>query len=300
MNLSITITSDFDRLYGHEFDRIIDIARWADDSGIDQLDIAEHLCMGDGKSYPFGDYPAPLDEPWPEPVATLAAIAAVTQRVRLGTGVLIAPLRPVALLAKQLATIDRISRGRLDIGFASGWQREEYEACGIPFEGRNQRMDDAVQACRALWTGERVSLSLPTVTLNNVLAVPPPVQQELPIWYGGAPTETTAQRIAQYGQGWIPLFLPIDQLAHGIKLIRSAFERHNRDPETLQVRHSLFPVFTDKGELDLDTMCQCIPELRDLGVTMINLGLGWCVPSADRVESSLKAMGEYFEQFKTA
>jgi alkanesulfonate monooxygenase SsuD/methylene tetrahydromethanopterin reductase-like flavin-dependent oxidoreductase (luciferase family) len=150
----------------------MDVGRWAEAAGIDQLDIAEHLLMGDGKSYPFGEYPAPLDDPWPEPIAALAAIAAVTHTVRLGTGVLIAPLRPPALLAKQLATLDRISNGRLDIGLAAGWQREEYQACAIPFAQRNQRMDDTVRACRALWTGERVTLKLPTVELDNVLAVP--------------------------------------------------------------------------------------------------------------------------------
>lgn len=295
MKISITITSDFDRLYGHDFSRILDVARWVDACGIDQLDLAEHLLMGDGKSYPFGEYPAPLDEPWPEPVATLSAIAAVTANVRLGTGVLIAPLRPPALLAKQLATLDRLSGGRLDIGFAAGWQREEYESCGLPFEQRNARMDDTVRACQALWTRRRVSLKLPTVELDNVLAVPPPLQDPLPIWFGGSPTPATAKRIADFGCGWIPLFLPEGELAKGIGLIRDAFAERGRDPGELRVRHQLFPVFDDGGRLDLDATCESLPRLRELGVTMVNLGLGWSVRDPDDVERMLKSVGSYFK-----
>lgn len=298
MKVSITVTSEFDRLYGHDFTRILDIARWSDAAGIDQLDFAEHLLMGDGKSYPFGEYPAPLDEPWPEPVVSLSAVAAVTQRLRLGTGVLIAPLRPPALLAKQLATLDRISGGRLDIGLASGWQREEFEACAIPFERRNQRMDDTVRACRALWSGERVSLQLETVTLDNVLAVPAPLQEPLPIWYGGAPSAATARRIAEFGIGWVPLFLPEDALAAGIVLIRDALAARGRDPAELQVRHQLFPQFDAAGRLDLDAMCEPLERLRAMGVTMLNLGLGWCVREPDQVEATIAAIGRYFQQLK--
>jgi len=294
VKISITITSDYDRLYGHDFRRILDVARWAEEAGIHQLDLAEHLVMGDGKSYPFGDYPAPLDEPWPEPVATLGAIAAVTSRVRLGTGVLIASLRPPALLAKQLATLDRLSGGRLDIGIAAGWQVEEYRACGIPFAGRLQRLDDTVRACKALWTGERVTLALETVALDNVLAVPTPVQDPLPIWYGGAPSVATARRIAEFGCGWIPLFLPEEQLRDGIALIRNALEARGRDPGELQVRHGLFPRLDAHGELDLAATFEPLERLRAMGVTMVNLGLGWSIREPGAVRETLRAIGHCF------
>ena len=293
MKISITITSEYNRLFGHDFTRLMDVGRWAEAAGIDQLDIAEHLLMGDGKSYPFGEYPAPLDDPWPEPIAALAAIAAVTQTVRLGTGVLIAPLRPPALLAKQLATLDRISNGRLDIGLAAGWQREEYQACAIPFAQRNQRMDDTVRACRALWTGERVTLKLPTVELDNVLAVPAPVQQPLPIWYGGAPTPATAQRIAEFGQGWVPLFLPEDALATGIALIGEAFAARGRDPASLQVRHQLFAQFDADGRLNLDATFAPVERLTRIGVTMVSLGLGWSIRDPADVEATIAAIGAW-------
>lgn len=295
MKVSITITSEYNQLFGHDFTRLLDIARWAEDAGIHQLDFAEHLLMGDGSSYPFGEYPAPLDEPWPEPVTSLAAIAAVTSTVRLGTGVLVAPLRPPALLAKQLATLDCISNGRLDIGIASGWQIEEYQACGIPFARRNQRMDDTLRVCRALWSGERVSMKLEHFELNDVLALPTPVQSPLPIWYGGNPTPATAQRIAEFGQGWIPLFLPEEQLQKGIALIRRAFEARGRDPDELLVRHALFPSFDAQGRFDIEATCEPIDRLRVLGVTTISLGLGWCIQNPEEIPEQLRRIGQYFE-----
>lgn len=294
MKISITLTSEYNRLYGHDFTRLLDLARWSEDAGIHQLDLAEHLLMGDGTSYPFGDYPAPLDEPWPEPITSLAAIAAVTSRIRLGTGVLIAPLRPPALLAKQLATLDRIANGRLDIGIASGWQIEEYQACAIPFDGRNQRMDDTVRACKALWSGQRVTLKLDTIELNNVLAVPAPVQTPLPIWYGGNASAATARRIAEFGNGWIPLFLPEPALAAGIELIREAFRARGRNPDELQVRHALLPSFDRHGRLDLPATCEGVERLRRLGVTMINLGLGWSIRDPEAVPATLRDIGRYF------
>jgi len=294
MKICLVITSDYGRLFGHDFTRLMDVARWAEEAGIHQLDLAEHLLMGDGKSYPWGDYPAPLDEPWPEPIAALSAMAAVTSRIRLSTCVLIATLRPPALLAKQLATLDRISNGRLEIGIASGWQREEYQACAIPFEQRNARMDDTIRACRALWTGERVSLKLDTVELDNVLAVPTPLQSPLPIWYGGGATAATARRIAEFGIGWIPLFLPEDELQRGIELMREAFVARGRDPASLQVRHGLFPQFTASGKFDLAATLEPMQRLERMGVTMLNLGLGWCTPDASAAQQTVAEIGAYW------
>ena len=102
--------------------------------------------------YPFGKFPLPPEYPWFEPLTMLAAIAGATSRIRLATGVLISPLRPAVLLAKIAATLDVVSGGRLDLGVGTGWQREEYEASGIPFAGRAARMDDQLRACRVLWS----------------------------------------------------------------------------------------------------------------------------------------------------
>ena len=148
--VSVTI-SGLERLYGKDLSGVVDTARVAEAAGIHQIALPDHLAIGPNTdAYPYGKFPLPNSEPWLEPVTTLAAIAGATRRIRLGTGVLIAPLRPALLLAKSLATLDVLSRGRVDLGVGLGWQREEFEAAGVAFEGRAARMDDTLRACRVL------------------------------------------------------------------------------------------------------------------------------------------------------
>ena len=105
MSATVSLTlSGVGRIYGPDFRGVLDLARAADDAGVDQIVVPDHIVMGSRTDrYPFGTFPYGPDEPWPEPITLLAAIAAVTERVRLGTGILITPLRPPALLAKMVA-----------------------------------------------------------------------------------------------------------------------------------------------------------------------------------------------------
>ena len=122
-----------------EWRRLVDLGRAADDAGVDRIVVVDHVVMGEHtENYAWGKFPVPPDAPWFEPLTMLTAIAAVTARVRLATGILIVPLRPAALLAKQVATLDQLSGGRVDLGVGTGWQREEYDAQGLPFERRGQ------------------------------------------------------------------------------------------------------------------------------------------------------------------
>ena len=118
---------------------LLDLARAVDEAGVDRILVVDHVVMAEETaSYPWGPFPATADTPWPEPTISLAAVAAVTERVRLATGILIAPLRPAALLAKTIATLDVISGGRVDLGVGTGWQEGEFEAVGVPFRRRGR------------------------------------------------------------------------------------------------------------------------------------------------------------------
>ena len=148
--ISLTV-SGVKRLFGDDLSQLIDFAKRAEDAGVDQIAMTDHLVIGPRTDrYPFGKFPFPNDEPWPEPIVTLAAMAGATRRIRLATAVLIAPLRSAPLLAKSLATLDALSGGRVDLGVGIGWQPEEFAAAGIPFESRAARMDDVLRACRSL------------------------------------------------------------------------------------------------------------------------------------------------------
>jgi alkanesulfonate monooxygenase SsuD/methylene tetrahydromethanopterin reductase-like flavin-dependent oxidoreductase (luciferase family) len=111
---------------------LLDLARAAEDAGVERIIVVDHVVMGEHtENYQWGKFPVPPEAPWLEPLAVLSAMAAVTTQVRLATGILIAPLRPAAFLAKQVATLDQLSHGRVDLGVGTGWQREEYDAEGI-------------------------------------------------------------------------------------------------------------------------------------------------------------------------
>ncbi|HLS80033.1 MAG TPA: LLM class flavin-dependent oxidoreductase, partial [Steroidobacter sp.] len=150
--------------YGGDFAPVVDLARIADEAGVDQVSITDHVVMGENvDKYPYGRFPSPLDFPWFEPLTVLAAIAGATRRIRLSTGVLIAPLRPAVLLAKQLATLDVMSRGRVSIGLGLGWQKEEYDAAGVPWEGRYTRLEEQIRVCKLLWSEAPASFKGSTV-----------------------------------------------------------------------------------------------------------------------------------------
>ncbi len=277
MRVSVTI-SGLTRLFGSDLAAVLDIARAADAAGIDQLVLPDHVVMSRRTDrYPFGRFPFGPEEPWLEPLTTLAAFAGATERVRLATGVLIVPLRPAVLLAKSAATLDVLSGGRLDLGVGSGWQREEFWAEGIPYESRVARLDDTVRACRALWTEDSpVSFASETVSFADLWCEPRPVQPEgVPIWFGGGANAATARRIAELGAGWLPLgVMPDKELASGIALLRTACAAIERDPSTVGVRAGLVVRTDDSGVVDLDRTLAPVERLGEMGVTIASLTLG--------------------------
>ncbi len=286
MQISVTI-SGFTRLFDNDLSRVLDAARVIDAAGAHQLVLADHVVMGERTDrYPFGKFPYTSEEPWPEPLTLLAAIAAVTTHVRLGTGILIAPLRAPALLAKTVATLDQISNGRIDLGVGTGWQREEYAACGVSWSTRWQRLDDTMRACAALWTKPTpVSFASPTVSFGPTWCLPQPVQQApdsgIPIWYGVAATGEHVERMAELGAGWLPIYLTSpDELRSGITELRAAVERKGRDPLQFAVRSAANVVMGSDNRIDIGATQAANQWLADAGVTSASIGTGRHVSDA--------------------
>jgi probable F420-dependent oxidoreductase len=288
------VLSHVGHLVGPRQERLLDLARMVDDAGIDQIVLTDHVVLGtklDAHAALGGPFPYPSDEPYPEPLVTLAAIAAVTTRVRLSTGVLIAPLRPAVLLAKLAATVDAISRGRLDLGVGTGWQAEEFDALGVPLEGKAQRLDDTIRACQALWTQQPASFSSATVSFEDLYCSPGPWRPEgIPVWFGGTANHATARRIAELGEGWLPMGLPPGEgLERGVAMLRAEFERVGRDPSTIGVRVML-PIARDASEkLDVERTRASVQELRQRGVTIVTVSIGSLAREMAEVPSLLEA-----------
>jgi len=240
--LSLTIAG-LHRIFGADHRVIVEVAQRAEAAGFDQVVLPDHVVMSANvEPYPYGDFPFPPGDPWVEPLTTLAAIAGATSTVRLGTGVLITPLRPAVLLAKTVATLDNLSGGRVDLGVGLGWQREEYAAAGVPWERRWGRHDDTIRACRTLWEGrgQPVSFDSPTVSFEGIWCEPAPVQLRLPVWFGAKATPALAARLGEQGDGWLPLgrMRPDDVVAESA-VLRDAFVAAGRDPGELGIRVGL-------------------------------------------------------------
>jgi probable F420-dependent oxidoreductase len=296
MQISVTI-SGLSRLFGDDLAALVDVARVADEAGIHQIVMTDHLAIGPRTDrYPFASkFPYPPTEPWPEPLTVLAAFAGATTRIRLGTAVLIGPVRPALLVAKQVATLDVLSRGRVDLGIGTGWQREEFTDPGFPFIGRTARMEDGIRACRALWEQEPpVSFASDTVSFDELWCEPRPVQSRMPIWFSGPATDVTVRRITELGDGWLPLTIPLDEVTATIERLRAAFVEAGRDPATLGVRQGLAVQTDDGGRVDLAATVAPIRDYAARGITSVSVALGRFLSSRADVEPFLRELGDAF------
>jgi len=293
-SLSITVSA-IGSLYGDDLGALTDLARMADDAGIDQLVMPDHVVMGPHlENYPYGRFPLPLEEPWPEPLTVLAAMAGASSRVRLGTGVLITPLRPPVLLAKTLATLDVLSRGRLEVGVGTGWQREEYDACGLDFARRWQLFDDGLRACRVLWRDAPAAFEGPTLSFRDVWCLPRPLQPGgPPLWFGVGLGPRNVARIVELGAGWMPMDSRPDSLRAGIVQLRTAFEAAGRSFDGFGVRAHVGYVRRADRSLDLDATLETIPSLVAAGATSISLALAQVVRERSEIPGVFRRIGSF-------
>ena len=182
------------------------LARRAEQLGYESVWTFEHVIvpMDYASKYPYsssGKMAADPETPFVDPLIALTAIATATETIRLGTGVNILSQANPLLLAKQAASLDALSKGRLMLGLGIGWLREEFIAMGVPFERRGARFDDYMQAMRKVWSGDVVEHQSDFVSWHNFKSYPTPAQDPLPIVMGGDKGKIL-QRIARYGNGW--------------------------------------------------------------------------------------------------
>jgi probable F420-dependent oxidoreductase len=256
---------------------LFDAARVADQAGIDRIVVSDHVIMGEhleeyGRpeigGQAGGKQPTGPDGPWLEPLTVLSVIAGMTSRVRLGTNILVAALRTPTVLAKQLATLDVLSGGRVDLGVGVGWQREEYEACGLSFEGRGRLLEHTLEVCQTLWREQRANYDSPELHFEAIHLMPKPRQPDgVPIWVSGTINPRVVKRLARFGTGWIPWGPAAADPLAGIKEMKERLAEVGRDPSDLQVTGALKLVKHDDGSLDLDRTMEQVPVLAEAGLT---------------------------------
>jgi probable F420-dependent oxidoreductase len=259
------------------WDHVFDIARAADRAGIDRLVVSDHVAFGehlDAYGRPErggvegGRQPTGPDGHWLEPITVLTAVAAQTDRVRLGTYILLAALRRPAVLAKQLATLDVLSKGRIDLGVGIGWQREEYEVAGLDYSARGHLLDHSLDVCRTLWREPRASFDSPHLKFEAIHAMPKPVQPGgVPIWVSGRCNPPVARRLARFGRGWIPWGEDAADPAAAIPRMRAAVDQAGGDGAALAVLAPLPLARRPDRSLDLGASTARLSPLVDAGVT---------------------------------
>lgn len=181
---------------------------------------------------PTGKLPGSWNTILPDPLIWMAYVAAHTENLRFMTGVLILPQRNPLIVAKQIASLDYLSGGRIELGIGVGWLEEEFIALKVPFEGRGKRTDEYVEAIRALWSQDDVSFSGQYTSFVGMNCNPKPVQDKLPIIVGGH-SELAARRAGRIGDGFFPATGWAGNKNSLFTIMSDEAKRHGRDPDKI-------------------------------------------------------------------
>jgi probable F420-dependent oxidoreductase len=225
------------------------LGRAAEAAGFESLWVADHVVLPDP---PLPERPMPSDQRLLDPIVALTFLAAHTSRILLGTGVIILPQRQALVLAKQLASLDVLSNGRLIFGLGVGWCEPEMRSVGAPFAERGRVADDYLAAMRAVWTQPKPSHRGPYVSFEGVQAMPRPVQTPVPIVVGGR-TAPAFRRAVTQGQGWYGFGLGVGETETFVTALRETEKKHPRPPALGRLEISVTPPsleIPDKATVD--------------------------------------------------
>jgi probable F420-dependent oxidoreductase len=236
---------------------LVNLAQTAEGAGFESLWTVEHVVVPKGYESPYpysqdGKMPGPEESPIPDPFVWLSYVAAVTEKIRLGTGVLILPQRHPFYVAKEVATLDTLSKGRVELGVGIGWLEEEFDGLGVPFDARVGRTEESIAALRDLWSDGPSKFGGEHFSWNAVESNPKPVQRPaVPIHVGGH-VKGAARRAARLGDGFFPA--RGDLLPGLLAELRAECDRIGRDPSEIEITTGSTPTLDE------------VKRLQDLGV----------------------------------
>jgi probable F420-dependent oxidoreductase len=262
----------------HDLPALVDMAVVAEEAGVDTVMLSEHVVLGPsagaaGRMENPRDYAAPgnqdPDTPWPDSIVLAAAIAARTRTLRVALAAIIAPLRHPLLLAKQLATLDLLARGRLVVQPTVSWAEEEYAALGVPFGQRGAILDEQLEAMRAAWTQSPADFAGKHFRFADVYCDPKPFHAGGPhMWFGGQSMHAPLlRRIVRYGSGFHPFGRPTDA---DLARLAGAMRAAGRDMSELELVGGIRGRFERPDTVaDLDEALAAVPGELARGFTSI-------------------------------
>ena len=257
---------------------LVRMAVEAEDAGFDAVMVSEHIVLGrgadaDGLMANPRDYALPGNQdpatPWPSSIVLLSAVAAVTTRLRLAAAAVIAPLRHPLLLARELATLDLLSEGRLIVQPTVSWHEPEYEALGVPWKVRGALLDEHLAAWEILWRETPASFAGVHYQFEDVYFEPKPYRPEGPaLWFGGSSLHPPLlRRIVRYGSGFHPLGQPKTE---ELERLRAAMAEAGREMGEFELVGGVRGTFPDPESVaDLDRALAAIPGQLERGFTSI-------------------------------
>ena len=264
--------------------KIRDWAQAAEELGFAYIEVPDHVfgaTARDGWTPLYNE-----KDPFHETFVMLGFLAAVTTRIRLSSGVLIAPQRQTGVIAKQAAEVDLLSGGRLRLGIGVGWNHVEYEALGQDWKTRGVRQAEQVEVLRRLWSEDLVTFNGRFHALKEVNIVPPPVQRPIPVWFGGV-SDAVVIRAARLGDGWMPIIAPDEKAEQKLALLREEMKKHGRDPAKFGVEGWL-----RMNDADPQRWAAAADGWRKLGADMVMLYPMYHIPKFDDQIETLRRFKE--------
>jgi len=248
-------------------DYIHAFATAAEERGFHSIWVAEHAVLFDEyeSSYPYaadGRIPAPSESGILDPFPTLAFLASCTKSIRLGTGICLVPQRNPVYTAKEVATVDWLSNGRIDFGVGIGWLEEEFRAVAAPFERRAARCRAYLEVMKRLWQDPVSRYESEFYSLPECRHYPKPIQQPHPPIHFGGESDPALKRVADLGQGWYGFSINPEQTAERLQLLDRLLEARGRNRKEIEV--SISP-YLNPFDLDL------VKGYRDVGVDQVIL-----------------------------
>ena len=266
-------------------DAVTRVAKTAEDAGYESLWTGEHVVLVDPQVAPS---PVPPEANMIDTVATLAFLAGITERIKIGSGIILLAQRNPVILAKELAGIDVLSNGRLLFGVGVGYVKEEFDVIGIPYEERGARVTEHIEAIRALWTQDKPNFDGQFTQIAGVQSNPRPVQNPHPPIIVGGSSAPAYRRAVRQANGWYGFFEDVVTTAKSIEGLKRAAEQCERPADLGELEITMTP----PGPVDLDT----VKRYEDLGVSRLVLLRGFedmaAAPNDAELDTTLRHIEE--------